>query len=144
MENFLVVQSVSMGEASICVPCFSVLTVQKFQKLQLFNISLDIQTFSSQPVQVRNHPSKIQRKTKQLQRSTKLKTVDFVRCIRILIVRLFQKKPLVQNFSQLSNSSLFVTHNQRLRCFYQRPNQKFLPVKTFSTAIFSFYLFALE
>ena len=52
-----------------------------------------------------------------------MKTVDFVCCIRVLIVQNFQKEPM-SIFSRHSRSSYFVTHNYRLPFFYRGLNEK--------------------
>ena len=52
IENFQVVESFSIGELSICVPCIGVPTVRNFQEVLLF-ISLNLQTCFPLSQQVR-------------------------------------------------------------------------------------------
>ena len=80
------------------------MTVQKIQKVQFILISIDIQTFNSQPPQVRSPPRRCQSKTQHFFTSFQLRNHCFFPCIRILIVQKFQRKLFNFNFSRYSNS----------------------------------------
>ena len=115
--NFLIVERFSMGALSIWVPCISVLTFRNRRKIYFSPFLLILQTCITQPSHLRSLP-KLHTKHNTSRRVLMWNTVDFVRYIRILIVRSSQKKPPVKNFSPHSNSSSFVTHKHKLHFFY--------------------------
>ena len=55
----------------------------------------------------------------------KWQLVDYVPCIRILIVPIFRRKTSWFCFSRYSNSTSYFTHTNKLYFFHQAPNQKF-------------------
>ena len=79
------------------------MTVQIFQKMPFNFISLDLQTFNSEPPPFRFPPSKSQSKTAVVHEYSTEKSL-FFSCISILIVRKFQTEHLILNFSRYSNS----------------------------------------
>ena len=83
--------------------CIGFMTIQIFQKV-LFNfISLDIQSFKSQPPATRFSPSKSHPKTQRLPTSIELKIIVFLPCIRILLLQKFQREHFNLTFCRYSN-----------------------------------------
>ena len=66
------------------------------------------------------------------------RTVHYVRCIRVWLVQILQKKTFINNFSRHSNASSFFTHKYRLHFFYLGLNEKLFSWKTISMVILCF------
>ena len=103
IENILVIESFSMGELPICVPCISALTVRKFQKVLLLCTAINFRTCSPQPLHFRIPPSRTQSKTYHLLRSYEVENRSFFRCIRIAISLNFQKNLLLISFLDIQS-----------------------------------------
>ena len=88
-DSFLVLESYSMGELSICVRCIRVLLVLNYQKSLFKLTSLDIQTCIPQNYNFEIFHRKINLKYNTCKRVLGWKTVEFKRSIGILIIRNF-------------------------------------------------------
>ena len=86
--------------------------------------SLNCKIWKPQPLKFWVPPSKFNPKHNNKKWAFEWKTVDSVRCIRILIVQFFHKTPLPYRLSPISNPTSFVNYNYRLCFFFQGVNQK--------------------
>ena len=108
IENCLVVERFRMGKLSICVHCISILTVRNLREvLLLFRSIFGFVFLSHYKFEFVHHELSL--KTNTCSGVLRRRTVDFVHCIRILIVQFFYRKPL-SKLSRHSNLSSFVIH----------------------------------
>ena len=83
--------------------CISILIVRKFQEVLLFFIFSSIFKLvvpSHHKFKFLQHEFSFERTSIENRGALRCKTVDFIRCIRVLIGQNFQRKPLVNKFSR--------------------------------------------
>ena len=116
------VKNFSMKELSTCVPCISVSAVRNFQKaLLLFPSILKLVFLSHYKFEFLHQGLNLKHNT--CREVLSWKTVDFVRCIRILIVRKFQKNfPLINFLDIQTHPHLSPKTNYKLHFFYEGLN----------------------
>ena len=145
IKNFAFVQGDSFDKLFF-VPCIRFVTVQLIQKLFLL-ISLDVQTFISQPLHV-SFP--LSRSLLSLSKNSpsvsafNRKIIIFISCIISLIIRLLQKKRFNLKVFRYSLFTFIIPQNQRLYLFHKGQNRTHFSCREFSDERIVVFILALE